>query len=85
MDADPDGQMIEVQLPQVNRQSCIGCGICEYKCPVSGDAAIRVYLRNLMQETALHAALKDYLCPTWAQLKKFWWMAIGLMLLMVNF
>jgi polyferredoxin len=39
-----DGEMIEIQLPQVNRQTCIGCGICEYKCPVSGDAAIRVYL-----------------------------------------
>ncbi|MBI4670372.1 MAG: 4Fe-4S binding protein [Chloroflexi bacterium] len=22
---------------------CIGCGICEYQCPQSGPAAIRVY------------------------------------------
>jgi polyferredoxin len=39
-----DGEMIDIQLPQVNRQACIGCGICEYKCPVSGEAAIRIYL-----------------------------------------
>lgn len=39
-----DGSVSEVQLPQVNRQLCIGCGICEYKCPVNGDAAIRVFL-----------------------------------------
>jgi ferredoxin len=40
----PDGSSIEIQLPQVDRQFCIGCGICEYKCPLSGEAAIRVYL-----------------------------------------
>jgi polyferredoxin len=39
-----DGSTINVQLPQVNRQLCIGCGICEYKCPLSGEAAIRIYL-----------------------------------------
>jgi ferredoxin len=31
-----------VQLPHVLRDQCIGCGICEYKCPVNGDAAIRI-------------------------------------------
>ncbi len=29
--------------PVVDRTLCIGCGICEYKCPVNGEAAIRVY------------------------------------------
>jgi polyferredoxin len=33
----------EIQLPHVNRDLCIGCGICEYKCPVASEAAIRVY------------------------------------------
>ena len=33
-----------VKLPVVNRDLCIGCGICEYKCPVNGEAAIRVYV-----------------------------------------
>jgi ferredoxin len=39
----PDGTTVQIQLPHVLRDVCIGCGICEYKCPVSGDAAIRVY------------------------------------------
>jgi polyferredoxin len=38
-----DGREIEIQLPQVNRDLCIGCGICEFKCPVTSEAAIRVY------------------------------------------
>ncbi len=29
--------------PVVDRTLCIGCGTCEYKCPVNGEAAIRVY------------------------------------------
>ena len=39
----PDGARVELQLPHVLRDLCIGCGICEYKCPVNTDAAIRVY------------------------------------------
>jgi polyferredoxin len=38
-----DQNEIELQLPHVNRDLCIGCGICEYKCPVPVEAAIRVY------------------------------------------
>ncbi len=38
------GETVTVQLPKVIRDRCIGCGICEYKCPVNGDAAIRVYV-----------------------------------------
>jgi len=38
----PDGQPVHVQRPRVVRERCIGCGICEYKCPVNGEAAIRV-------------------------------------------
>lgn len=40
----PDGAGVELQLPHVVRDLCIGCGICEYKCPVSGQSAIRVYI-----------------------------------------
>lgn len=39
-----DGVLVTVQRPRVIRERCIGCGICEYKCPVSGEAAIRVYV-----------------------------------------
>jgi Pyruvate/2-oxoacid:ferredoxin oxidoreductase delta subunit len=40
----PDGEKATVRLPSVIRKRCIGCGICETKCPVNGDAAIRVYV-----------------------------------------
>lgn len=33
----------DLRLPLVIADRCIGCGICEYKCPVSNEAAIRVY------------------------------------------
>jgi len=39
-----DGVLVTVQRPHVVRERCIGCGICEYKCPVNGEAAIRVYV-----------------------------------------
>jgi MauM/NapG family ferredoxin protein len=39
----PGGESIIMQTPAVHPRRCIGCGICEYKCPVEGAAAIRVY------------------------------------------
>lgn len=36
----PDGGEISVQLPYVDLRLCVGCGICEYKCPVQGLPAI---------------------------------------------
>ena len=41
----PDGQggTRTVHRPRVLRELCIGCGICEYKCPLEGESAIRVY------------------------------------------
>jgi len=41
-----DGTHIAIQRPVVLEDRCIGCGICEYKCPVIGQAAIRVYPRR---------------------------------------
>jgi ferredoxin len=43
----PDNLPVKVQLPHMLRDVCIGCGICEYKCPVSGDSAIRVYIPQM--------------------------------------
>lgn len=33
---------VELKLPVVDPKVCTGCGICEYKCPVGEEAAIRV-------------------------------------------
>jgi formate hydrogenlyase subunit 6/NADH:ubiquinone oxidoreductase subunit I len=36
-----DGEALKVRLPYVDLKRCIGCGICENKCPVRGFPAIR--------------------------------------------
>ena len=38
----PDGSKVITKFPYVVEDLCIGCGICETKCPVSGEAAIYV-------------------------------------------
>jgi ferredoxin len=40
--ANSSGEQISLQRPLVVRGRCIGCGLCEFKCPVDGKAAIRV-------------------------------------------
>jgi polyferredoxin len=44
------GQQIDIELkvnqPYVDIEKCIGCGICEHECPVSGQRAIRVSAEN---------------------------------------
>jgi MauM/NapG family ferredoxin protein len=37
-----DDVYVEVLLPVVHEERCIGCGICENRCPVSGQSAIVV-------------------------------------------
>ena len=32
-----------LQRPYINEHLCIGCGICQTKCPVRPDRAIKVY------------------------------------------
>jgi len=43
---DSNGKSITLQKPYVVPKLCIGCGICEYICPVQGEAAIRVIGKN---------------------------------------
>jgi polyferredoxin len=55
IEVSPDGQLekipaaggkIEIQVrlqrPYVDIEKCIGCGVCEHECPVSGKKAVRV-------------------------------------------
>jgi ferredoxin len=37
---------VRLQQPFVDPKLCIGCGICEHECPVSGKRAIRVTAEN---------------------------------------
>ena len=39
-----EGEVRTLQVPVVIHGRCIGCGLCENKCPVRGEAAIRVIL-----------------------------------------
>jgi len=44
------GSIIEIQVrlqrPQVDPARCIGCGVCEHECPVSGRRGIRITAEN---------------------------------------
>jgi ferredoxin len=40
---DARGETVRLQRPRVVRELCIGCGVCEYQCPLGGEAAVRVY------------------------------------------
>ena len=37
---------IKLQRPYIDPALCIGCGICEHECPVTGIKAIRVTAEN---------------------------------------
>jgi ferredoxin len=39
-----------LQRPSVVQDLCIGCGICEYQCPMGGEAAIRVYTPTVLDD-----------------------------------
>jgi Pyruvate/2-oxoacid:ferredoxin oxidoreductase delta subunit len=39
---DNHGETHTFLAPVVLHERCIGCGLCESKCPVNGEAAIRV-------------------------------------------
>jgi polyferredoxin len=41
-DALVNGEMHRVKFPRVVNKLCIGCGICETKCPVEGASAVRI-------------------------------------------
>jgi ferredoxin len=38
----PDGSYTTVKQPRLNPDLCIGCGICETKCPISDERGVRI-------------------------------------------
>jgi len=38
----PDGTVKRIKSPYIIKELCIGCGICEFKCPLPGEAGIVV-------------------------------------------
>jgi ferredoxin len=38
----PDGTYATVKQPRLNPDLCIGCGICETKCPISDERGVRI-------------------------------------------
>lgn len=38
----PDGTLTRVKQPHVNPELCIGCGVCENKCPISDQRGVYV-------------------------------------------
>ncbi len=39
---DREGREVTLRRPRVDPRLCVGCGLCEARCPVTGEAAIRV-------------------------------------------
>jgi ferredoxin len=39
----PEGETVQLGRPEVVAAKCIGCGVCEYNCPVPQESAIVVY------------------------------------------
>jgi ferredoxin len=56
------GSKIEIQIrlqrPYVDIEKCIGCGVCEHECPVSGKKAIRVSAEGETRSPDRRLALK---------------------------
>ena len=52
----PSGKTVHLQRPMVDPARCIGCGVCEHECPLSGMRGIRVVADNETRQ-ADHAVL----------------------------
>lgn len=43
------GRKVKILVPVVHYCRCIGCGVCENKCPVKGQSAIRVFRKEFVK------------------------------------
>jgi ferredoxin len=49
---------VRLQRPQIDIEKCIGCGVCEHECPVSGKKAVRVSAEGETRSTGRKLLLK---------------------------
>lgn len=49
---------VRLQRPYVDIERCIGCGVCEHECPVSGKRAVRVSAEGETRSTDRKLSLK---------------------------
>jgi formate hydrogenlyase subunit 6/NADH:ubiquinone oxidoreductase subunit I len=48
---DREGRPVRLQRPRIEPGLCVGCGLCEAKCPITDIAAVRITRIGESRET----------------------------------